>query len=288
MRMRSWLFVPGDSEKKADKAAGSGADVLIFDLEDSVAAERKDEARAMVSGRVRAATGRQRGCVVRVNPFDGGRTAGDLDAVVRPGLDAVLLPKAEGGHDVARLAAELDRCEAATGMSPASVKIVVIATETPAAVFALSSYAPPDPRLIALTWGAEDLAAAVGASANRDEHGRWTEPYAHVRTLALLGASAAGVAALDTLHADFRDLAGLEEDCRRSRRDGFVGRLAIHPAQVETINRCYTPSSAEIEWAQRIVDAFAANPAAGALGLDGKMIDLPHLIAARKTLAAAG
>lgn len=286
--MRSWLFVPGDSEKKAEKAAGSGADILIFDLEDSVAAERKDEARMLVAARVQSAGPREWSCVVRINPFDSGRAAGDLEAVVKPGLDAVLLPKAEGGADVARLADQLDRCEAAAGVAPGSVKIAVIATETPAAVFALSTYKPAHSRLVALTWGAEDLAAAIGASANREQNGRWTEPYAHVRTLALLGAGSAGVAAIDTLHADFRDLAGLEEDCRRSRRDGFVGRLAIHPAQVETINRCYTPSAAEIEWAQRIVDAFAANPGAGALGLDGKMIDLPHLIAARKTLAAAG
>jgi citrate lyase subunit beta/citryl-CoA lyase len=152
----------------------------------------------------------------------------------------------------------------------------------------LGSYAPAHPRLAALTWGAEDLAAAVGATGNRDEAGAFTEPYRMVRNLALFAAAAAGTAPIDTLHADFRDLAGLEADCRASRRDGFVGRLAIHPAQVETINRCYTPSEAEIAWARRIVEAFAANPGSGALGLDGRMIDLPHLIGARKTLAAAG
>ena len=286
MKLRSLLFVPGDSEKKAAKATGCGADALIFDLEDSVAGDRKDAARSIVANLLSPAP-RGWSAIVRVNPFDGGRTGGDLDAVVKPGLDAIMLPKAEGGADVARLAAELDRCEAAAGMANGSVKIIVIATETPAAVFALSSYRPAHRRLAALTWGAEDLAAAIGASGNRDEAGEWTQPYAHVRTLALFAAAAAGVAPIDTLHADFRDIDGLERDSRRARRDGFVGRLAIHPGQVEIINRCFTPSAEEIAWATRIVEAFAANPGAGTLGLDGKMIDRPHLIAAHKTLAAA-
>lgn len=286
--MRSWLFVPGDSEKKAAKAATVGADVLIFDLEDSVTASAKDAARKTVADLIDSATGRDWSLFVRVNPFDGDLTLADLDAVVRPGLDGILLPKPEGGPDVARLAAELDAREGRAGMAPGSTRIAVVATETPTAVFSLGSYAPAHPRLAALTWGAEDLAAAVGATGNRDEAGAFTEPYRMVRNLALFAAAAAGTAPIDTLHADFRDLAGLEADCRASRRDGFVGRLAIHPAQVETINRCYTPSEAEIAWARRIVEAFAANPSSGALGLDGKMIDLPHLIGARKTLAAAG
>ncbi len=225
---------------------------------------------------------------VRVNPFDGGLTMTDLDAVVRPGLDGVLLPKPEGGPDVVRLAAAIEEREAKASMTNGSVKIAVVATETPTAVFSLGSYAPAHPRLAALTWGAEDLAAAVGSTGNRDEAGDWTEPYALVRSLALFAASAARTAPIDTLYADFRDLEGLERDCRRSRCDGFLGRLAIHPGQVETINRCYTPSAAALAWARRIVEAFAADPGAGTLGLDGRMIDLPHLIAARKTLAAAG
>ena len=286
MRLRSLLFVPGDSERKAAKAAGSGADALIFDLEDSVAAERKEAAREIVAGLIVPDPARRWSLFVRINPFDGELAGADLDAVVCPGLDAILLPKAAGGTDVARLAAALDRREADANMQPGSIKIAVIATETPAAVFALSTYAPAHPRLAALTWGAEDLAAAIGATANREEAGEWTEPYAHVRTLALLAACAAGVAPIDTLHADFRDLDGLERDSRRSRRDGFVGRLAIHPGQVETINRCFTPTADQLTWARRIVAAFAAKPDAGTLGLDGKMIDLPHLIAARKTLAA--
>ncbi|WP_293940746.1 CoA ester lyase [Sphingomonas sp.] len=288
MTMRSWLFVPGDSEKKAAKAATSGADVLIFDLEDSVAAANKDAARSHVAELIGRREARDWSLWVRVNPFDGGLTMTDLDAVVRPGLDGVLLPKPEGGPDVVRLAAAIEEREAKAGMTNGSVKIAVVATETPTAVFSLGSYAPAHPRLAALTWGAEDLAAAVGSTGNRDEAGDWTEPYALVRSLALFAASAARTAPIDTLYADFRDLEGLERDCRRSRRDGFLGRLAIHPGQVETINRCYTPSAAALAWARRIVEAFAADPGAGTLGLDGRMIDLPHLIAARKTLAAAG
>ena len=285
-RMRSWLFIPGDSDRKADKAASSGADILIFDLEDSVAASQKDLARKMVADRITNAD-RDWSLWVRVNPFDGGLTFNDLDAVVRPGLAGILLPKPEGGPDVARLADAIASREAAAGIAPGTIRIAPVATETATALFTLGSYAPAHPRLAALTWGAEDLAADIGAATNRGDDGDFTAPYKLVRNLALFAAGAARIPAIDTLHADFRDMEGLERECRTSRRDGFVGRLAIHPAQVEVINRCYTPSEAEIMWAQRIVDAFAANPDAGALGLDGKMIDLPHLVAARKTLAAA-
>lgn len=288
MRLRSLLFVPGDSEKKADKAAACGADALVFDLEDSVAAANKDSARGIVGSLLKPDPTRSWSAIVRVNPFDSGRTKDDLDAVVRPGLDAIMLPKASGGADVVRLAESLDHLEKRTGLAPGHVKIIVIATETPAALFALSTYAPAHPRLAGLTWGAEDLAASIGASGNREDNGDWSQPYALVRSLALFAAAAAEVAPIETLHADFRDLDGLERDSRRARRDGFVGRLAIHPAQVEVINRCFNPSAAEVEWAQRIVDAFAATPHAGTLGLDGKMIDRPHLIAARKTLASRG
>ena len=283
-RMRSWLFVPGDSEKKAAKAAQSGADVLIFDLEDSVAPTQKDAAREMVAALIAREEPRDWALWVRVNPFDGDLTAADLDAIVRPGLDGILLPQAEGGADVAHLADEIAKRELAARMTPGSVRIATVATETATALFSLSSYAPAHPRLAALTWGAEDLAAAVGATSNRDEAGDFTPPYKLVRNLALFAAAAADTAPIDTLHADFRDLAGLEADCRASRRDGFVGRLAIHPAQVEIINRCYSPSDEEIAWARRVVNAFAENPQVGTLGLDGKMIDRPHLIAARKTL----
>jgi citrate lyase subunit beta / citryl-CoA lyase len=164
----------------------------------------------------------------------------------------------------------------------------VVATETPLAMFNLGSYTPPHPRLISLTWGAEDLAAAIGATANKEADGTWTEPYRIARALCLFASAAAGVVPVDTLYADFRDTAGLEADCRRARRDGFLGRVAIHPDQVETINRCFSPSAEDVAEARKIVAAFAAQPELGTIGIDGKMYDIPHLKAAQKTLAAAG
>jgi citrate lyase subunit beta / citryl-CoA lyase len=284
MRLRSLLFVPGDSARKFEKARGVGADALILDLEDSVAVGAKAEARVHVASLIDTAP-RDWALFVRPNPADTGLLDMDLDAVVYPGLDALLIPKAEGADDIAAIGAKLDALEAARGMAPGSVKIAVVATETPRAVFGLASYTPAHPRLIALTWGAEDLGAAIGATANRDETGQFTEPYRIVRSLCLFAAASAGVAPIDTLHADFRDLAGLEADCRAARRDGFVGRLAIHPDQVAVINAAFSPTEAEIAHARRIVDAFAANPGAGTLGLDGKMIDMPHLKAAQRLLA---
>jgi citrate lyase subunit beta/citryl-CoA lyase len=182
----------------------------------------------------------------------------------------------------------IDPLEVAAGMAAGTVKIMVVATETPQAMFALGSYTPPHPRLIGLTWGAEDLAAAIGATANKEADGQWTEPYRFARSLCLFASASAGVVPVDTLYADFRDAEGLEADCRRARRDGFLGRIAIHPDQVETINRCFSPSDVEVAEARKIVDAFAAQPNAGTLGIDGKMYDIPHLKAAHKTLAAAG
>ena len=280
------LFVPGDSDRKFARAKSSGADALILDLEDSVAPARKLEARAAVAALLDDRAARDWRFLVRVNPLDTGTTLDDMRAVVKPGLDGLMVPKADGARDVVRIAAELDRLEAAAGMVAGSVRIVVVATETAAAMFNLGSYTPPHPRLAALTWGAEDLAAAIGATANKDADGEWTFPYQVARTQCLFAATAAGVAALDTLYADFRDAEGLERDCRRARRDGFAGRLAIHPDQVAIINRCFAPSAEEIAEARRIVAAFAAQPDAGTLGIDGKMYDIPHLKAARKTLAA--
>jgi citrate lyase subunit beta/citryl-CoA lyase len=224
---------------------------------------------------------------VRVNPFDTGMMFDDMAAVVKPGLDGLMIPKADGAHDIARIAEELDRLERLAGMARGSVKIAVVATETARAMFALGSYTPAHPRLIALTWGAEDLATALGASANKDETGAWTAPYQLARSLCLYAASAAEVAPLDTLYSDFRDADGLERDCRRARRDGFTGRLAIHPDQIAIINRCFSPSPQEVAHAQMIVDAFAAQPDAGTLGIDGKMYDIPHLKAAQKIVLAA-
>ncbi len=292
MKLRSLLFVPGDSEKKFVKAAGAkgqaAADVLILDLEDAVAPSMKEAARGTVAGWIDRAGEVSAKLFVRVNPLGTGLTDGDLAAVVRPGLAGILVPKANGAQDIAAIAAAIDPLEAAAGMAPGSVKIAVVATETPQAMFHLGSYTPPHPRLVGLTWGAEDIAAAIGATGNKEPDGQWSAPFQLCRSLCLFAAGSAGVTAIDTLYANFRDPEGLEADCRKARRDGFMGRIAIHPDQVETINRCFTPSEEEVAEAQKIVDAFAANPDAGTLGIDGKMYDIPHLKGAQQTLAAAG
>jgi citrate lyase subunit beta/citryl-CoA lyase len=286
MRLRSLLFVPGDSERKFARARDCGADALILDLEDSVAPAGKASARARVAGLIELDAKRTWTFIVRLNALDTGLTLDDLAAVVKPGLDALLIPKVNRGADLDRIGCYLDALEAKAGMAQGSVKFASVATETPKAMFALGSYTPAHPRLIALTWGAEDLAAALGATDNREPDGSWTFPYQLARAECLFSASAAEVAPIDTIFVDFRDSDGLERDCRRSRRDGFVGRLAIHPDQVATINRAYAPSEAEIAHARKIVAAFEANPGAGALGVDGKMVDLPHLKAARQILAS--
>lgn len=287
MRLRSLLFVPGDSERKFAKARMCGADVLILDLEDAVATSRKADARMQVAARVGEREARSWRLFVRPNPLETGLLLHDLAAIVRPGLDGLLVPKVDGAADIERICHYLDALEAAAGMPAGSVSIAVVATETPQAMFKLASYAPPHPRLVALTWGAEDLAAALGAVTNKEDDGCWTAPYQLARTQCLLAAASAGVAPLETLFADYRDLTGLGEDCRRARRDGFTGRICIHPDQVQIVNDCFTPSPHDLAAAQRIVDAFAANPEAGAIGIDGKMYDIPHLAAARRTLASA-
>ncbi|MCB2049869.1 MAG: CoA ester lyase [Novosphingobium sp.] len=288
MRLRSLLFVPGDSEKKFGKARETGADALILDLEDAVAASQKPVAREMVKGWIDQANDIEPALFVRVNPLDSGLTLADLAAVVRPGLAGILVPKANGGHDIQRIDNYLSALEEKAGIAQGTVKIAVVCTETPAAMFALGTYQGASDRLVGLTWGAEDLGAAIGITDNKEPDGSWTFPYQVARAQCLFAASAAGVAPIDTLYGNFKDPEGLETDCRRARRDGFTGRIAIHPAQVETINRCFTPSEEEVAFARRVVEAFAANPTAGTLGIDGKMVDLPHLTAARKTLAAAG
>jgi citrate lyase subunit beta/citryl-CoA lyase len=288
MKMRSLLFVPGDSERKFAKARGIGADVLIVDLEDSVAPANKEDARAQVAALLKDTAPRDWAFFVRPNALDSGLTADDLAAVVRPGLDGLLIPKADSAADVETISSMLEPLERAAGMVPGSVRIAVIATETPIAMFNLGSFTPPHPRLVGLTWGAEDLATAIGATSNKDENGHLTEPFRLARNLCLFGATAAGVAPIDGVYTDFRDAEGLETDCRNARRDGFTGRLAIHPDQVAIINRCFTPSEEEVAHARMVIDAFAANPGAGTLGIGGKMYDIPHLKAAQKVVAAAG
>jgi len=288
MKLRSLLFVPGDSEKKFARARAGNADVLILDLEDAVAPSMKAAARATVAGWIDHADAVAARLFVRVNPLSSGLVDDDLAAVVRPGLAGLLLPKVDSAADVLSIGERLDRLEAAAGMAPGSVMIMVVSTETPAAMFALGSYTPAPTRLMGLTWGAEDLAAAIGATVNKEADGSWTEPYRLARSLCLFAAAAAGVVPIETLYADFRDAEGLEADCRRSRRDGFMGRIAIHPDQVDVINRSFTPSDSEVAVARRIFAAFAENPDLGTIGIDGKMYDIPHLKAALKTLAAAG
>jgi citrate lyase subunit beta/citryl-CoA lyase len=286
MRLRSLLFVPGDSERKFVKAGASGADALILDLEDSVAPSQKPAARQFVAKLLDDPSPRDWSFFVRVNALDSGLALDDLSAVVKPGLGAIMIPKANGAEDLTRFGHYLDALETKAGMPLGSVKMSVVATETATAMFALGSYAPAHPRLAALTWGAEDLAAAIGATDNKEPDGAWTFPYQVARAQCLFAATAAEVWPVDTIYADFRDLDGLERECRRSRRDGFLGRMAIHPDQVATINRSYTPSEAEIAHARRIVNGFADNAGAGTIAIDGKMVDIPHLKAAQKTLAS--
>lgn len=281
------LFVPGDSERKFARGSTSGADALILDLEDAVAPSMKAVARAHVARLLDDRSARGWSFFVRVNSFDTGLTMDDMIAVVKPGLDGLLIPKANGAHDIGRVGLELDRLERDAGMEQGSVKLAVVATETPQAMFNLGSYAPRHPRLTAMTWGAEDLASAIGATDNKEADGEWTFPYQIARAQCLFAAAAAEVLPLDTLYANFRDLEGLERDCRRARRDGFVGRVAIHPDQVEIINRAFSPTSEQLKHAKAIVDAFAAAPNVGTVGIDGKMFDIPHLKAAMRTLAGA-
>jgi len=278
MKLRSLLFVPGDRPHRMEKALGAGADALILDLEDAVASERKAEARRAVAEFLdRHATAP---LWVRINPLDSSESERDLAAILPCHPDGVVLPKAEGGASVAELARRL------TERGNATAKILAIATETPAAVFQLGSYGGAK-RLAGLTWGAEDLPAAVGAATSREADGRFTPPYELARSLCLFGAAAAGVAPIETVYPDFRDLEGLAGYTAKARRDGFTGMMAIHPAQVPVINAAFTPSDAEVAHARAVVAAFAANPGAGALSLDGRMIDRPHLIQAQRILAAA-
>ncbi len=286
MRLRSLLFVPGDSERKFARAAASGADALMLDLEDSVAPAQKSVARRIAAKLLDDSSPRPFAFFVRVNALDTDLALADLASIVKPSLDAIMVPKANGAEDLVRFGHYLDAFETKAGMKQGVIKLAVVATETAKAMFALGSYAPAHPRLVALTWGAEDLSAVLGATSNREPDGAWTFPYQVARAQCLFAASAADVTPIDTIHTDFRDLDGLERDCRRSRRDGFLGRMAIHPDQVATINRCYAPSEDEIADARRVVEAFAANPNAGTVGIDGRMVDIPHLKAAQRTLAS--
>jgi len=279
MRLRSMLFVPGDRPDRMGKAFGAGADALILDLEDAVALSAKAEARRHVAEFIRGVGGGR--IWVRVNPLGSPECERDLDAIVGERPHGIVLPKAEGGHDVDELARRL------TERHNATAQILAIATETPAAIFGLGSYGGAK-RLAGLTWGAEDLPAAIGAATSREPDGRFTAPYEIARALCLFGAAAAGVMPIETVYPNFKDVEGLAAYAGRARRDGFTGMMAIHPAQVGPINDAFTPSEEEIAHARDVVAAFDANPGAGALSLDGRMIDRPHLAQARRILDAAG
>lgn len=276
--MRSLLFIPADSEKKLAKGAECGADALILDLEDAVAPAAKGDARRAVARFLDAHP--QARTFVRVNPLDSPEHERDLEAILDRHPDGIVLPKSEGGASVEALARSLAERRNATAL------ILPIATETPAALFQLGTYAGCK-RLAGLTWGAEDLPAAIGAVTSREEDGRFTPPYELARSLCLFGAAAAGVMPIETVYPAFRDLDGLAAYAARARRDGFAGMMAIHPDQVSVINAAFTPSAAEIAQARAVVAAFEASPGAGALALDGRMIDRPHLIQAQRILEAS-
>jgi citrate lyase subunit beta / citryl-CoA lyase len=286
--LRSMLFVPGDNERKVQKAQAVPADALIVDLEDSVDGERKEFARelAVELAQKRSAI-RARALWIRVNGVGDAHFGVDLSAAVRAGFDGIVLPKSRGVADVLAAGAQLDALEARAGREIGSTKILPIATETPAAVFALGEYARCGPRLAALTWGAEDLSSALGASTAVDEHGVWLPPYALARALCLLAAGAAEVPAIDTVHTDVRDLEGLRRSALAAQRDGFTGKLAVHPDQVEILNQAFRPSPPDVAAAQAVVAAFAKGNGAGVVSLGGKMLDRPHLLRARRTLALA-
>jgi citrate lyase subunit beta/citryl-CoA lyase len=266
----------------------SGADALILDLEDSVSADRKAAARATTLAFLREARREDLRLIVRVNALDTGLTDDDLDAVIPGRPDAIMLPKAAGGVSVTHLHAKLSVREAVAGLPEGEIGIVALATETAASLFTTGSYRDSSPRLAALTWGAEDLSAELGAEANRDENGRFLDPYRLARTLCLAGAAVAGVPAIDTVYVDFRNEAGLRRECEEARRDGFTAKMAIHPAQVAVINAVFTPTPEAVAHAKSIVAAFEAQPGAGVIGIGGKMYDRPHLVRAKILLAKAG
>ncbi len=284
LKMRSWLFAPGDSAKKMAKAAASNADIALFDLEDAVARDTKPLARRMVHDFLQANAGDRARLWVRINPFDGPYTLADLAAVMPAHPGGIMLPKVYGRADVDRLDHCLSALEVANGIKEGSTPVIVLITETAEAMFHTGSYKGA-PRVVALTWGAEDLADSIGASSNRNPDGSYGFTYELARSLTVLGAATAGVAAIETISADFRDLDALRLRAEKVRRDGFRGMLAIHPAQVDVINDAFTPSAEEIAQAREIVAIFDANPGVGAIGYKGGMLDRPYLSRAQQLLA---
>lgn len=287
--MRSLLFNPGDSPRKLEKGLASGADVLLIDLEDSVALSAKEEARRVTAAFLKEtipASDRPR-LFVRINAFHTGLSDDDLSAVMPYAPDGIMLPKSGSGRDVERLDAMLAVQEARADLVDGATEILVVATETAASLFNLGTYGGASPRLKGLTWGAEDLSADIGASGTRGDDGRFTAPFAMARNLCLFGANAADATPIDTVYTNFRDPDGLRVECLEALRDGFLAKMAIHPAQVPIINETFTPSDADIERARAIVETFEQNPDAGVIGLEGEMLDRPHLRRSEKILERA-
>ena len=284
--MRSLLFVPADGGSKLDKAFGSGADAIILDLEDSIAPERKEAAREACLEYLNAVRDRAERprLLVRINGLETGLTDADLAAIVPGRPDAILFPKAEGGASVVHVDAKLTAQEAITGVPEGATKILAQSVESARGLFLAGTFRDASPRLIGMTWGPEDLSSEVGAETNREADGNLTEPYRLARSMCLFGAAVAKMPAIETIHVDFRNLDALRRDTELARRDGFTGRLAIHPAQVPVINEVFTPSAEQIEKAKAIVAAFAAKPGAGTVGIGGKMYDRPHLVRAQRLL----
>jgi citrate lyase subunit beta / citryl-CoA lyase len=287
--MRSFLFVPADSPRKLDKAMTSSADALIVDLEDSIALEGKARARDSAAAFLKdvMASPTRPYMLVRVNGLQTGLTDADIDAITPMKPDAIMLPKAEGGASVIHADAKLAVREATSGLPDGHIKILPLATETATAFFLAGTFAGSSARLIALTWGAEDLSAELGAQANRDAQGRFLDPYRMARVLCITGAAAAAVPAIDTVYVDFRNSEGFRRECEEACRDGFTGKMAIHPAQVPIINEVFTPSASALAHARAVIDAFAAAPGAGVVGIGGLMYDRPHLVRAQQLLARA-
>jgi citrate lyase subunit beta/citryl-CoA lyase len=284
---RSWLFAPGDSERKMTKATGSAADIVIFDLEDAVAEAEKPKARSLVAAFLKANSQHLARFWVRINPIQGPHALADLVAVMPAAPAGIMFPKPRGRADAELLDHYLTALEAAAGIPIGSTKVILLATEMPESMLAIGSYAGV-PRVVAMSWGAEDLATALGASDNRGDYGGYDFTYELGRSLCLVGAAAAGVLAIETIHGDFKDEAGLRKRAQQMRRAGYRGMLAIHPAQVDVINEAFTPSAEELASAQEIVDLFAANPGVGTIGHKGAMLDRPHLARAQALLGLAG
>jgi citrate lyase subunit beta/citryl-CoA lyase len=283
---RSWLFAPGDSERKMEKATGSTADIVLIDLEDAVAEAEKAKARPMVAAFLRAHANQRARLWVRINPIQGAHALADLAAVMPAAPGGIMLPKPRNRADAELLHHYLTALEAAAGTMPGTTRVILLVGETAEGMLAAGSFIGV-PRVAAMSWGAEDLATEIGAITNRDEEGQYELTYQMSRSFCLLGATAAGVTAIETIHGDFKDDAGLRKRATAVRRAGFRGMLAIHPAQIDVINEAFTPSAQEQAAAQEIVDLFAAHPGMGTIGHKGAMLDRPHLARAQAVLALA-